>query len=167
VSAVGFGTVPTPFGVHLCFATDESGCFWSEFVSDAERCRRAVRARVGRLDERASIVRAIASAVRAYCNRRLRRFDVPLSLRGTPFQLDVWRAVSTLEFGDLVSYGEVARAVGRPFAHRGVAAAMRETPLALFIPAHRVIGADGRVKGNGGDAERRRLLLAFEGHPLL
>lgn len=124
-----------------------------------------MRARFGALDSKAPLVRELAAQVRAYGKRRLRRFDVPLSLRGTPFQLAVWHTVASLEFGDLVAYGEIARAVGRPLAHRGVAAAMRETPLSLFIPAHRVIGADGRVRGEAPDAHRRRALLAFEGHP--
>lgn len=164
-NAIGFGSVATPFGGDLCFATDASGCFWSEFVGERGACKRALRVRFGSLDERAPLVREIARQARAYFARRLRRFDIPLTLVGTPFQLEAWRAVAQLEFGDLVSYGEVARAVGRPLAHRGVAAAMSRSPLALFIPAHRVIGADGRVKGEAPDARRRRALLAFEGHP--
>ncbi|TAM75990.1 methylated-DNA--[protein]-cysteine S-methyltransferase [bacterium] len=164
-NAVGFGSVASPLGGSLCFTTDGSGCFWSEFVRDVRTCKRALRARFGPLDERAPLVREIAPQVRAYFGRRLRRFDVPFTLAGTPFQLEVWRAVAHLEFGDLVSYGEIARAVGRPLAHRGVAAAMSRSPLALLIPAHRVIGADGRVKGESPDVQRRRALLEFEGHP--
>jgi methylated-DNA-[protein]-cysteine S-methyltransferase len=99
----------------------------------------------------------VAAQVRAYFRRRLARFDVPFALHGTPLQVDAWRAVALLEFGEFVSYADVARAIGRPLAHRGVAAAMARTPLDLFIPAHRVVGADGRVKGAAANSVRFRL----------
>jgi methylated-DNA-[protein]-cysteine S-methyltransferase len=99
--------------------------------------------------------------VRAYFKRRLERFDLPLAFEGTAFQVAVWRAVASLSFGEFVSYADVARAVGKPLAHRGVAAAMAITPVDLFVPAHRVIGADGRIKG-AGQASVRSLLAEFE-----
>ena len=74
----------------------------------------------------------------------------------------VWDLVSQLEVGELISYGDVARAVGFPGAHRGVAAAMGRSPYDLLIPAHRVVGSDGRIKGAGPNSMRRRLLV-FEG----
>jgi methylated-DNA-[protein]-cysteine S-methyltransferase len=96
--------------------------------------------------------------VRAYFARRLRTFDLPLLLEGTPFCQAVWRAVAALSFGQFVSYADVARAVGRPLAHRGVAAAMGRSPLSLFIPAHRVVGSDGRVRGTVPGSIRARLV---------
>ena len=105
-----------------------------------------------------------AEQVRAYFKRRLRRFDLPLDPVGTPFQRAVWTVVADLSFGEFVSYADVARAVGRPLAHRGVAAAMRGTPVDLFIPAHRVVGSDGRVRGAGSHSMRARL-VAFERPP--
>jgi methylated-DNA-[protein]-cysteine S-methyltransferase len=98
----------------------------------------------------------------AYFRGRLRRFDLPLALEGTPFQIAVWSFASGLQVGELISYGDLARAIGHPRAHRGVAAAMARTPFDLLIPAHRVIGSDGTVRGASASAMRRRL-LAFEG----
>src|SRR5262249_47380900 len=79
----------------------------------------------------------------AYFSGTLREFDVPLDLRGTPFQLAVWQAVMRVPYGDTCSYADIARAVGRPGAWRAVGAANAVCPVCVIIPCHRVIGADG------------------------
>jgi methylated-DNA-[protein]-cysteine S-methyltransferase len=125
-------------------------------------CEFRSRARITTGPIRGDILREAADQFRAYFAHRLRRFDVPLALEGTPFLVAVWTVVSQLETGELISYGDVARAAGYPGAHRGVAMAMRRAPYDLLIPAHRVIGSDGTIKGAGPRSLRRRL-LTFEG----
>lgn len=149
--------IATPLGYDLRLATDGAALTASDFV----RRRGALR----RSPAPHPLLREARAQVAAYFKRRLRCFDLPLALDGTPFQRAVWELVAGLEFGQLVSYGEVAFALGHPLAHRGVAAAMSKSPLDLFIPAHRVVGADGRVKGSSPGSLRRRL-LEFEGHRL-
>ena len=112
---------------------------------------------------REPLLRDAREQVQAYFAKRLRRFDLPLAFEGTAFQCAVWQVVSQLEFGALVSYADIARAIGKPLAHGGVAAAMGKSPFDLFVPAHRVVGADGRVRGAGGGSLRRKLLV-FEGN---
>lgn len=143
----------TPLDLVLLVESD------GECIRGASFSSRTPKAACGQPD---ALLREAASQVRAYFRKRLARFDLPLRLEGTAFQNDVWRFVAGLETGQLVSYGDLARLVGRPRAHRGVAAAMRETPIDLFVPAHRVVGADGTVRGAGPNSVRRRL-LAFEG----
>ncbi|GAC1393464.1 MAG: hypothetical protein NVSMB31_12870 [Vulcanimicrobiaceae bacterium] len=109
------------------------------------------------------LLREAAAQVRAYFARRLKVFDLPLTFEGTPLQCEVWEAVWHLSFGHFVSYGEVAHVIGYPRSHRGVAAAMGKTPIDLFIPAHRVLGADGKLKGCDARSIRAKL-AAFEGY---
>lgn len=144
--------IHTPLGLLLLVESD-GAC-----IRSAEFSRRAISNT--RLPD--SLLSEAARQVRAYFGKRLRRFDLPLHFEGTEFQKDVWSFVAGLEVGQLVSYGDLARLVGRPRAHRGVAAAMRSTPIDLFVPAHRVVGSDGTVRGAGPNSVRRRL-LAFEG----
>lgn len=145
--------VTLPVGADLRIASNGEAIVESEFVT--KRRRAAARAADPLLRE------AVAQA-RAYARRRLMRFDLPLHLEGPEFCVAVWRIVARLHVGELVSYGDVAHVAGRPRAHRAVAMAMGRTPLALFIPAHRVLGADGAIKGAGPHSMRRRL-LEFEG----
>ena len=90
------------------------------------------------------------------------RFDLPLAPRGTPFQRIVWAALLAIPYGETTSYGELARAIGKPTASRAVGAANGRNPLSIVIPCHRVIGADGSMTGYGGEISRKRVLLDLE-----
>jgi methylated-DNA-[protein]-cysteine S-methyltransferase len=92
-----------------------------------------------------------------------------LDLRGSPFQLSVWRALMGIPFGEVRTYGELAGALGHPGAARAVGAANGRNPVAILIPCHRVVAAGGRLGGYGGGLEVKRWLLTHEaGHgPLL
>lgn len=105
---------------------------------------------------------ALAEELDAYLGRRLRRFALPLDIRGTPFQLSVWRALRDIPYGEVRSYGQLAAAIGRPAAVRAVGAANGANPVPIVVPCHRVIGADGRLVGFGGGIEWKLRLLAIE-----
>jgi len=91
-----------------------------------------------------------------------RRFELPLDPAGTAFQLRVWRALASVPYGSVVSYGELARRIGQPQACRAVGLANGANPLPIIVPCHRVIGADGSLTGFGGGLEVKRRLLALE-----
>jgi len=91
------------------------------------------------------------------------RFDLPLDLRGTPFQQRVWAELRAIPFGQTISYVELARRVGDPNAVRAVGAANGRNPIPLVVPCHRVIGANGSLVGFGGGLDRKRWLLRHEG----
>jgi|SRR5665213_425026 len=89
-------------------------------------------------------------------------FDIPLVMEGSPFEREVWRALQEIPYGETVSYGEIARRVGQPAAARAVGVANGRNPIAVIVPCHRVIGANGTLTGYGGGLERKRLLLDLE-----
>jgi methylated-DNA-[protein]-cysteine S-methyltransferase len=97
-----------------------------------------------------------------YFDGRRNAFDVPLGLAGNEFELRVWEALCRIPYGETVSYGEIAREIGAPSAARAVGLANGRNPIAVIVPCHRVIGADGTLTGYGGGLERKRLLLDLE-----
>jgi methylated-DNA-[protein]-cysteine S-methyltransferase len=89
-------------------------------------------------------------------------FDTPLAMSASAFERAVWRALTDIAYGDTVTYGEIARRIGRPTAARAVGLATARNPICVIVPCHRVIGADGSLTGYGGGLERKRLLLELE-----
>jgi methylated-DNA-[protein]-cysteine S-methyltransferase len=107
-------------------------------------------------------LRSAVEQLEAYFAGARTRFDLSLVPPGTPFQKKVWAALVRIPFGATATYGEIARAVGRPDASRAVGGANHRNPIAIIIPCHRVIGADGAMTGYGGGLPRKRLLLDLE-----
>ena len=106
----------------------------------------------------------VAAQLRAYFAGERRDFDVPLSPAGSPFQLAVWSALTRIPYGTTTSYGAIACQLGKSLAaSRAVGAANGQNPIAVIIPCHRVIGADGGLTGYGGGLDRKELLLRLEG----
>ncbi|WAJ29208.1 methylated-DNA--[protein]-cysteine S-methyltransferase [Antarcticirhabdus aurantiaca] len=97
-----------------------------------------------------------------YFAGRRHAFDLALDPVGTPFQLEVWRALLDIPAGETISYGELARRIGRPAASRAVGAANGANPLPIVVPCHRVIGANGTLTGFGGGLDTKRRLLDLE-----
>ena len=98
-----------------------------------------------------------------YLDGRRRVFDVPLDLRGTPFQMDVWDRISAIPYGVVATYGVIAHLIGDPKASRAVGNANGSNPLPIFVPCHRVIGSNGSLAGYSGGLPIKRRLLTHEG----
>ena len=88
--------------------------------------------------------------------------ELPVRTAGTPFQRDVWRALREIPHGTTVSYGKLAKQIGRPNAVRAVGLANGSNPIGVVVPCHRVIGSNGSLTGYGGGIERKRWLLDHE-----
>lgn len=106
--------------------------------------------------------RAAIAQLGEYFAGERHRFDLRLAPRGTEFQRQVWRALTEIPYGKTVSYGELARRIGKPSASRAVGLANGANPLPIIVPCHRVIGADGSLTGFGGGLPIKRKLLALE-----
>ena len=107
------------------------------------------------------LVRAARQLAEYFAGGR-RAFDLPLAPDGTGFQQLVWRTLLAIPYGQTRSYGELARAIGRPSASRAVGAANGRNPLAIVVPCHRVIGASGELTGYAGGMAAKRWLLELE-----
>ena len=89
-------------------------------------------------------------------------FDIPMLLSGTPFQKDVWQAIEKIPYGQTRTYEEIATAAGRPESFRMVGAAVKKNPLAILVPAHRVVNASGKVPGTDRSAQLRAAMIELE-----
>ncbi len=162
---VAVDRVTTPLGPMLLAATNEA-LVLAEFVD-----RRALPAQIARVRERLgavfvpernALIDRAAVQLDEYFRGERRAFDVAMRPLGTEFQRSVWTALTQIPYGGTRSYGEVATGLGRPAAVRAVGRANGQNALAILVPCHRVVGADGRLVGYGGGLWRKQRLLELE-----
>jgi len=163
--------IPTPLG-DMLVAADRAGrlraTFWTEDDRELRRVLERQYAGVRIELEPAVDPHGLSTAIRAYFAGDLRAIDaLPVETGGTPFQREVWRALREIRCGTTISYGELARRIGRPEAVRAVGLANGANPIGVVVPCHRVIGANGSLTGYGGGIERKRWLLDHESQPRL
>ena len=108
------------------------------------------------------LIKKAAEQLAEYFDGKRTKFDLPLALKGTEFQLSVWQALQTIPFGETRSYGDIAVQVGNPRAPRAVGMANNRNPVAIIVPCHRVIGSDGSLTGYGGGLDVKHYLLDLE-----
>jgi len=114
------------------------------------------------VDHSDPVLTAAASQLEEYFAGDRREFDLPLDLDGTDFQKQAWLALADVPYGETTSYGNQARAIGRPGAFRAVGAANGQNPVPIVLPCHRIVGADGSLTGFAGGLDIKQRLLAHE-----
>jgi methylated-DNA-[protein]-cysteine S-methyltransferase len=156
--------LPSPIGTILLVCDGET-IRALDFEEYEARFHKLLRRHVGDAEIAAGKApRAIRDAIRAYFAGDIRAIDkLPTATDGTEFQRKVWAGLRKIPAGKTWSYGQLAKHVGRPRARRAVGLANGSNPIAIVVPCHRVIGADGSLTGYGGGMSRKRWLLHHEG----
>ena len=151
-------TLSTPLG-PVIIAAGESGLagIWFSGQKHGPDTRNWVR------EDHHPLLKKAATQVQAYLNGTATDFDLPRMETGTEFQRQVWKQISCIRRGQVRTYADIARALGRPQAARAVGAAVGRNPWLLLVPCHRVVGQDGQLTGYAAGLERKQHLLRMEG----
>lgn len=157
--------IDTPLGGMIC-VTDREQLHLLEFTerralpAEMRRLSKAAKGRIG--PGRLAMTDRVECRLSAYFAGETAAFDLPIARHGTPFQQLVWQELMRIPAGATLSYSELARRLGRPEATRAVARANGANQIAVVIPCHRIIGADGALTGYGGGLWRKQALLDHE-----
>jgi methylated-DNA-[protein]-cysteine S-methyltransferase len=161
---VAYDLAETPVGMLLVAVTDRGLCrvsFDPQPEREAEWLAQAFGVRVLRA---AKPVEAVRRQLDEYFEGKRTRFELPVDLRpSAPFSREVLRRLARVPYGEVTTYGALARAAHRPQAARAVGTVMNRNPIPIVLPCHRVVGADGSLVGYGGGLDRKRQLLSLEG----
>jgi O-6-methylguanine DNA methyltransferase len=151
-----YSRMQSPVGTLLLAATQQ-GLARLQFGADLP-CAAADELWIESRDQ----LRSCEEQLNAYFCGDLREFTLPLDLRGTPFQLRCWEALQRIPYGNTWTYGQLADQIGTPRAFRAVGQANHRNPVAIIVPCHRVIGANGTLTGYGGGLNVKQVLLRLE-----
>ena len=158
--SLSYKLIPSPIGKLKLVASDEGlvAILWEN-----DRPRRVRLADLVENPAHPMLLRT-EKELNEYFSHKRKAFTVPLDMRGTYFQKQVWEALLGIPFGETRTYGQLANQLGNPKATRAVGAANGRNPIAIIVPCHRVIGADGSLTGYGGGLPTKRWLLDHEAH---
>jgi len=157
---MNYTTIESPVGA-LLLAGDEGGL---RFISFADK-KRAVKPQRDWTEATKPFAEVIRQ-LRAYFRGELKEFDVKLNMKGTEFQMLVWKSLLEIPYGETTSYGALAKQIGKPDAVRAVGLANGSNPIPIIVPCHRVIGSNGSLTGYGGGLPIKEKLLALENRQL-
>ena len=151
-----YATMASPVGELVLTAAGDrlAGCWFAEGTSRPDPA-------AGLVHDRGALGSARTQLEEYFAGER-RDFALDLAPTGTDFQLRVWAELRTIAYGETATYGEIAAALGNPGASRAVGLANGANPIAIVVPCHRVIGADGRLTGYAGGTDRKQRLLDLE-----
>lgn len=161
---VAYDVVDSPVGPLFAAVSDLGLCMLS-FDGNPDLTAEAASERLGAPARRyPEELLGLRTQLRGYFDGSLRDFDLPLDLRATTdFGRRVLEATVRVGFGDVATYGDIAKAMGEPNAARAVGQALNRNPVAIVVPCHRVVGSGGSLTGYGGGIDRKEALLALEG----
>lgn len=150
-------------GRSFLIVEDGKGITQTNFLNTAEEQEALAKLTVGMEEKETPLLAEARRQMTEYFEGKRREFDLPLSLHGTPFQLEDWRELCRIPYGETRTYGQVAAAIGRPKACRAVGMANHNNPVSVIVPCHRVIGGNGKLVGYGGGLDIKEALLELEG----
>ena len=107
-------------------------------------------------------IETLATQLEEYFMGQRRSFPIKLAMAGSPFQMQVWRALLKIPYGETLQYAAIAHKLGKPNASRAVGHANGANPVSIIVPCHRLVGSDGKLHGYGGGIQRKRALLQLE-----
>lgn len=146
---VQFAVYPSSFGPIII------GCEYNRIVSI--RCGRSTVVHCP-----CAVTDLANTQLQEYFEGKRKTFDLPIELRGTPFQISVWNALLAIHYGEVRSYAQIAAAIGNPAACRAVGQAANRNPLWIVVPCHRVIGKNSGLTGYAGGLDMKQQLLELE-----
>ncbi len=155
-----YSEMPSPVGT-LTIVTSEKGLHAILWDNDKSPERKKFIKELTRSDTEKTIVKT-KQQLNEYFQGERKKFDLPLILDGTYFQLQAWKQLQKIPYGKTISYGEQASKIGDKNKARAVGMANGCNPISIIIPCHRVIGSNGKLTGFGGGLDTKAILLALE-----
>ena len=158
-------SAPSPLGLLFVAAT-ERGLRYVEYM-DKRSLKRTIAAHAPECpgavwEHSVRGLRPLADQLEQWFSGAARHLNPPFDLAGSEFQLKVWNALLRIPYGETRSYGDIAKEIGDPKAARAAAIAANQNPVMIFVPCHRVLGADGKLVGYAGGLPRKKFLLGLE-----